>query len=296
MGTVNYQQTPHQIFVVSRPSSQDGATIQHFQAAPIIISPSQPTTTTNFHGTTSTSSASLKVLNTHQLSTSQPRLHPKKRKFNPAELEEMEPTTTATTTTSSSSSSSHNRNGGSSVSNEWTPEKQQPPRIDTQSAEPVVQQKRANNYITNTQASLTSVDSPMETLDLSEWCNQRVLAKQNDYYATGVTRPSSGSSSIVVEFDYPEGSLKVFHDVFGSGRYDVISDASPPVNDVSPIRHSRSIQTVKCNFFFGSAISDFAWLSCLHTDRIDESHGDLCGGCHHANPERHETVFCTNIG
>lgn len=198
------------------------------------------------------------MLNPHQL-TSQPRLHPKKRKFNPAELEEMEPTNAATT--------SSNRNGNV---NEWTPEKQQPqhqsvetvytmaPKMVVTTSTPTkesatqnrvqiqnqiqpafssdsVVQKRANSYITNTQASLTNADSPMETLDLSEWCNQRVLAKQNEYYATGVTRSSNGNSSIVVEFDYPEGSSKVFHDVFGSGRYDVISDASPSVNEVSRI-------------------------------------------------------------
>ncbi|XP_037041060.1 putative transcription factor capicua isoform X2 [Bradysia coprophila] len=250
VGTVNYQQSSHQIFVVSRPSSQDGTTIQHFQAAPIIISPSQHTTTTNLHSTTPTSSTSLRMLNTHQLA-SQPRLHPKKRKFNPAELEEMEPTTVATTS---------NRNGNVS---EWTPEKQQSqemvysiaPKMVVTTSTPIkdvlaqnrvqiqsqiqsgfadsVVQKRASNYITNTQPFVTSSDTPMETLDLSEWCNQRVLAKQNEYYATGVTRPASGSSSIAVEFDYPEGSTKVFQDVFGSGRFDVISDASPPVNEIS---------------------------------------------------------------
>lgn len=253
VGTVNYQQASHQIFVVSRPNSQDGTTIQHFQTAPIIISPSQHTATTHFQSTTPTSSTSLRVLNTHQL-TSQPRLHPKKRKFNPAELEEMEPTTIATTS---------NRNGNVS---DWTPDKQQSvetvytmaPKMVVTTSTPIkdmqsqnriqmqnqiqqaftesVVQKRTSSYITNTQASLVSADSPMETLDLSEWCNQRVLAKQNDYYATGVTRSSSGGSSIAVEFDYPEGNMKVFHDVFGNSRYDVISDASPPVNEVSKFK------------------------------------------------------------
>lgn len=106
-------------------------------------------------------------------------------------------------------------------------------RVQIQQAFTESVQKRTSSYITSTQAPLTNTDSPMETLDLSEWCNQRVLAKQNEYYATGVTRSSNGGSSIAVEFDYPEGNMKVFHDVFGSGRYDVISDASPPVNEVS---------------------------------------------------------------
>lgn len=194
------------------------------------------------------------MLNTHQL-TSQPRLHPKKRKFNPAELEEMEPTTVAPTS---------NRNGNAS---DWTPDKQPVETLYTMATLPKmvvststptkdavthhrvqfqnqiqqafsesVVQKRSSTYITNTQASLSSADSPMETLDLSEWCNQRVLAKQNEYYSTGVTRSSSGSSSIAVEFDYPEGNKKVFHDVFGSGRYDVINDASPSANEVSKFR------------------------------------------------------------
>ncbi len=195
-------------------------------------------------------------------------MHPKKRKFNPAELEEMEPTTVATTS---------NRNG--SV-NEWTTDKQQsvetiyttaPKMIIATPSTPIkdsstsqnriqiqqtqiqpafttdsVVQKRTNSYITNTQASFRSADSPMETLDLSEWCNQRVLAKQNEYYATGVTRSSSsGSSSIAVEFDYPEGSVKVFRDVFGNGRFDVISDASPPVNEVSQFVKTSKIKIKK---------------------------------------------------
>lgn len=273
VGTVNYQQASHQIFVVSRPNSQDGTTIQQFQTAPIIISPSQHTTTSNFQSTTSTASSSLRVLNTHQL-TSQPRLHPKKRKFNPAELEEMEPTVAAIST----------RNGNVS---EWTPDKQQTvetvytmaPKMVVTTSTPTKEaasQNRASSYITNTQASLTShsVDSPMETLDLSEWCNQRVLAKQNEYYATGVTRSSSGGSSIAVEFDYPEGNMKKFHDVFGSGRYDVISDASPSVNEVSKFMK----QNVYLSAFLNSHIVyvDFTGLSRLHTNRTDESSGHLC--------------------
>lgn len=223
--------------------------------------------------------------------TSQPRLHPKKRKFNPAELEEMEPTTVATTS---------NRNGSSS---DWTPEKQQPtetvftmasvpkmivststPTKDTASQNRVqfqnqiqqaftesVVQKRNSSYITNTQASLSIADSPMETLDLSEWCNQRVLAKQNEYYATGVTRGSSGGSSIAVEFDFPEGSMKVFHNVFGNGRYDVISDASPSVNEVS--RTAAILITVSPTSLFISI--DFTRLSCLHTNRINQPSSNI---------------------
>lgn len=234
------------------------------------------------------------MVNTSQL-TSQPRLHPKKRKFNPAELEEMEPTTVATTT---------NQNGNAS---DWTPDKQQPtetvftmasvPKMIVSTSTPTkdtvpqnrvqfqnhiqqtfsesLVQKRCSSYITNTQASLPSADSPMEILDLSEWCNQRVLAKQNEYYATGVTRntsnTSSRGSSIAVEFDYPEGNVKIFHDVFGNGRYDVISDASPSVNEVSKC----SIMLCTCDLIILSSSVDFIRLSCMHTNRINQQSSNL---------------------
>lgn len=81
----------------------------------------------------------------------------------------------------------------------------------------------------------SSNSTPMETLDLMEWCNHRVLARQADYYATGIIRAAEIANSIVVAFDHPEGSRQTYYDVFGGGRFDVISDASPSASDVSMV-------------------------------------------------------------
>lgn len=89
-------------------------------------------------------------------------------------------------------------------------------------------------------------------LDLSEWSNTRVLAKLNNFYASGIIRQTTsynGSSSgaeangrppsvatpnsITVEFDPPENCTQRYTDVLGNGRFNVILDASPPLADVS---------------------------------------------------------------
>lgn len=75
----------------------------------------------------------------------------------------------------------------------------------------------------------------METqscVDLKEWCNQRVLAKRKDFYVPGVTRPSNVPNSVLVALDYPEGQQQLYQDIFASGKFDVISDAPPPINEV----------------------------------------------------------------
>lgn len=89
-------------------------------------------------------------------------------------------------------------------------------------------------------------------LDLSEWSNTRVLAKLNNFYASGIirqttsyngscsgadanSRPPSAATpnSITVEFDPPENCTQRYSDVLGNGRFNVILDASPPLADVS---------------------------------------------------------------
>ncbi|XP_055318978.1 putative transcription factor capicua isoform X6 [Sitodiplosis mosellana] len=69
-------------------------------------------------------------------------------------------------------------------------------------------------------------------LDLSEWCNHRVLARQEDIYVAGIIRSVDTSNTILVEFDYPEGTQQSYYDVLGNGRFDIISDASPSVGDI----------------------------------------------------------------
>lgn len=71
-----------------------------------------------------------------------------------------------------------------------------------------------------------------DELDLSEWLNHRVLAKQEDIYVAGIIRSVDESNTILVEFDYPEGTRQIYYNVLGAGRFDVISDASPSAGDV----------------------------------------------------------------
>nr|XP_014088706.2 putative transcription factor capicua isoform X2 [Bactrocera oleae] len=89
-------------------------------------------------------------------------------------------------------------------------------------------------------------------LDLSEWSNTRVLAKLNNFYASGIirqttsyngscsgadanSRPPSAATpnSITVEFDPPENCTQRYSDVLGNGRFNVILDASPPLADIN---------------------------------------------------------------
>uniref|UniRef100_A0A1I8MA42 Protein capicua homolog-like domain-containing protein n=1 Tax=Musca domestica TaxID=7370 RepID=A0A1I8MA42_MUSDO len=98
-------------------------------------------------------------------------------------------------------------------------------------------------------SSSTSSSNDGIVLNLSDWIDTRVLAKVNNYYAPGVTRQPSTTTtltsssspnaiidvppnSIIVEFDPPENSTHLYTDVLNSGRFNVILDASPPAADL----------------------------------------------------------------
>lgn len=236
-----------------------------------------------------------------------PRLHPKKRKFNPAELEEMEPTTPCSmpmnngsgnsscigtlkdvlapdghaTTSTANHHSSLSDAKNSSVEIIYPPATTSTLKTITKVTVSTVPQSQSDmnfpsddcnkrnasvayatqfqsgghsNYSnsgnimetnsqcqqyqsmqTSSSSSLLSTENTADYLDLSEWCNHRVLAKQKDFYATGIIRSVERSNAVIVEFDHPEGSQITYYDVFGSGRFDIISDASPSANDVSNI-------------------------------------------------------------
>lgn len=90
--------------------------------------------------------------------------------------------------------------------------------------------------VTSSQNAYHQAPSSMEhqdpCVDLKEWCNQRVLAKRKEFYVPGVTRPSNLQNCVLVALDYPEGQQQLYQDIFASGKFDVISDAPPPVNEV----------------------------------------------------------------
>ncbi|XP_076261582.1 putative transcription factor capicua isoform X1 [Rhynchophorus ferrugineus] len=72
---------------------------------------------------------------------------------------------------------------------------------------------------------------PPPPVDLSEWCNHRVLAKKEDWYYPGVIK-EAGLNTITVELD---GKLEkiTYENVFDNQCYNIISDASPSVNQIS---------------------------------------------------------------
>lgn len=72
-----------------------------------------------------------------------------------------------------------------------------------------------------------------DIIDLSEWCNHRILAKRKDHYASGVIRSCDGKDKIHVEFDPPNGGTQIYQNIFNVGRFDIVSDASPSISDVS---------------------------------------------------------------
>ncbi|KAK6641151.1 hypothetical protein RUM44_012860 [Polyplax serrata] len=170
---------------------------------------------------------------------------PKKRKFDPSELEEMETTSTM--------------NPAGRCKNELNLEPQdltqnilrsQGVVMPPQSA--AVDYSRCINVGASSQRSQTEdksedlqlriEDTPQrrvisvprnDSINLNEWCGHRVLAKRDKVYLPGVIKKADSSGDLWVKFDYCEGEVVMFTDVLGRGKFDVISDASPSVGQVA---------------------------------------------------------------
>lgn len=78
-------------------------------------------------------------------------------------------------------------------------------------------------------------------IDLSEWRDHRVLAKQRGYYIPGVIRQAEGCK-VIVELDGYENDPLEYCDVFGMHKFDVISDASPQMSHL-PIGSACVVRT-----------------------------------------------------
>lgn len=72
-----------------------------------------------------------------------------------------------------------------------------------------------------------------DSINLSEWCGHRVLARRDKVYMPGVIKKAESSGDIWVKFDYCENEIVMFTDVLGRGKFDIISDASPSVGQVA---------------------------------------------------------------
>lgn len=70
-------------------------------------------------------------------------------------------------------------------------------------------------------------------IDLKEWVDNHVLAKKDHAYLPGVICRAGGNGEVWVKFDHYDGDAVVFTNVLNSGKYDVISDASPSAGQVT---------------------------------------------------------------
>ncbi|XP_057651023.1 putative transcription factor capicua isoform X5 [Diorhabda carinulata] len=85
-------------------------------------------------------------------------------------------------------------------------------------------------------------------IDLSEWCNHRILAKQGDLYYPGVIREANGSN-IRVALDGKEETI-TYANVFDNECFNVISDASPSINQITVgtricVRLNQSVEFIE---------------------------------------------------
>ncbi|XP_071036974.1 protein capicua homolog [Parasteatoda tepidariorum] len=99
----------------------------------------------------------------------------------------------------------------------------------SKSCEPSSVITRTTNQVTNQQTSPIQYPflSPNNVnIDLKDWKGQRVLAKSNNIYLPGVIKEIKNDCDIVVMFDKDQTTICIL-DVLGNGKYDVISDHSP---------------------------------------------------------------------
>ncbi|XP_069697817.1 putative transcription factor capicua isoform X2 [Periplaneta americana] len=239
-------------------------------------------TTTTITTTTTTTTTTTATVNKETATAVSARKLPKKRKFDPSELEELEKTSTE--------NHFQNQNNSVVVSASVTPPAQSvvvmPPQsaaVDYSYVSPapklsqeiivpplMAQQSRTSSIgtivdiVIEDQAPrpndgigvlrsdgsnclpVLTIDSSLiggsrkhmqipgsrGDIDLSEWEDNRVLAKKDKTYLPGVIRRALRTGEVWVKFDYYD-ELAVFTDVLGSGKYDVIGDASPSMGQVT---------------------------------------------------------------
>lgn len=138
---------------------------------------------------------------------------PKKRKFDPSELEEIE---------RNCMNNMQERNcinvSVAAPVPDYTPLTYQPPVLQPS---PIVQRSSPHD--------LKQFNIHYPNIDLSEWRGHRVLAKQRGLYIPGVIRQADGCK-VIVELDGQENEPIEYSDIFGVNKYDVISDASPQLS------------------------------------------------------------------
>ncbi|XP_076675835.1 putative transcription factor capicua isoform X9 [Andrena cerasifolii] len=167
---------------------------------------------------------------------------PKKRKFDPSELEEMDKISNVTSNINNmvnirAPSMPLGQSGlvqQSTLATRQSPQQQESDCYQISSAHSVVvlpPQSTAVDYSLREEPLRSRPRPATVAIDLSEWCDHRVLALRDSYYYPGVIR-NVVQGEIYIEFD-GERKLVRYTDVLGTGRYDVIGDASPSVGQVT---------------------------------------------------------------
>jgi hypothetical protein len=261
VGAVNYPQTTALIVVTaaspSKPSNNVNTTLSsdnksgNMQTIPIVVTQSQA-----------------QIQDPEGRMAAQPRMHPKKRKYD--YIEEVEPppappTSTVTSDPQNVESQVHQQQQHIVTTN--SPQKVASESYTLTLPTTAVQhqirvQKMPENYVINknmfssnstvlqttTYKILQTAQAPppplqpstapsnAELIDLREWVNHRVLARRKDVFVPGIISYCDPPNSVHVMFDYPEGAKYLFTDIFSAGRYDIISDASPSISDVSGLQ------------------------------------------------------------
>ncbi|XP_078053316.1 putative transcription factor capicua isoform X5 [Augochlora pura] len=166
---------------------------------------------------------------------------PKKRKFDPSELEEMDKTSNVTSNINNMVNirTPNMLLGQPSLVQQSTLARQSPQQQESDcyqvspghSVVILPPQSTAVDYSLREEPLRSRPRPATVTIDLSEWRDHRVLALRDSYYYPGVIR-NVVQGEIYIEFD-GERKLVRYTDVLGAGRYDVIGDASPSVGQVA---------------------------------------------------------------
>ncbi|GAB0099279.1 hypothetical protein DMENIID0001_151300 [Sergentomyia squamirostris] len=225
VGTVNYQQSPHQIYVVATqsPSSVGQISMTHVSVKTHVDSASSASISSHQDKVTT-----LKMMQQQSIAppvtVQQPRLHPKKRKFDPAELEEMSSTAVSKVETE-----------GENVNKVTPPSNGVTTAQIILAAHSVPVYTHANSYNVQQTPEPPTLVREIPNVDLTEWRDHRVLLRHiaMNIYQPGSIKDVEQPQTVVVKLDGEEGCCKKVHDVFGANRFDIVSDACPSVSAVS---------------------------------------------------------------
>lgn len=171
-----------------------------------------PSTQQNYHRSATSTNASQPPATLPTVPSVQTTVRklPKKRKYDPSGLEELDKSCT-------------DNNGLASAPSDFQHKDQLGVRDCAQDGAP----RRASPMSSHVSTSA------YPSVNLADWRNHRILAKHGGLYLPGMIKQAD-RGRVTVELDGRGSGLITFDDVFGVGKYDVIGDASPSVDSVVP--------------------------------------------------------------